>query len=258
METRILVAPGDGTTVLESQLPPEEPYAGWVWVDVLVCDADLEELVDLTAGLRLDAVALRDAVDDIDLPKVDDFGHHLLVILHGLRDDRVETYELDCFAAERHLVTVRRLPSPALEALWSQIQERPELALGGVDELVARLADVLTRRLLAVVDAFDERVDGLVEKALGADPHLLAELTAVRGDLAAVRRVVHPQREVLDLLRRSTSPLVGDAGRRRFSDVFDVASRTAQGLDAGRSALAEISMPIEVRKPARRPMSPRS
>jgi hypothetical protein len=28
-----------------------------------------------------DAVAIRDAVDEFDLAKVDDFGHHLLVIL---------------------------------------------------------------------------------------------------------------------------------------------------------------------------------
>jgi Mg2+ and Co2+ transporter CorA len=69
---------------------------------------------------------------------------------------------------------------------------------------------------------------------------LVAELTAVRADLSAVRRVVHPQREVLDLVRHSSSPLLGEAGRRRFSDVFDVASRAAQNLDAARSELAEI------------------
>ena len=41
------------------------------------------------------------------------------------------------------------------------------------------------------------------------------------------------------MLRHSTSDLVSDAGRRRFSDVFDVASRLAAGLDEARSALAE-------------------
>lgn len=200
----------------------------------------MEELVALTTGLQFDALAVRDAIDDLDLPKVDDFGHHLLVILHGLRDDRVETYELDCFVTERHLVTVRRLPSPALDALWARLQESSELATGGVDQLVARLADVLTRRLLSVLDAFDDRVDELIDKALTADAELLAELTAVRTDLSAMRRVVYPQRETLDVLRHTTSPLISDAGRRRFSDVFDVASRTAQGLDAARTALAEI------------------
>lgn len=118
--------------------------------------------------------------------------------------------------------------------------ESPGLAAGGVDTLVARLADVLTRRLLSVLNEFDARVDDLIGQALAADPQFLSDLTAVRADLAAVRRVVHPQREVLDVLRLSTSPLITSAGRRRFSDVFDVAARTAQGLDAARASLAEI------------------
>jgi len=240
MQTRILIASGDGAAAPASQNPDWDRGEGWVWIDILAGDTDIDDLLELTTTLRFDAMAVRDAVEDFDLPKLDDFGHHLLMILHGLRDDAIDTYELDCFIAKHHLVTVRRHPSPALEALWSRTQVSPELALGGADELAARLADVLTRRLLAVVDTFDEHVDGLVDKALSADSLLLADLTAVRSDLATIRRVVHPQREVLDLLRRSTSRLISDAGRRRFSDVFDVASRATLGLDAARGALADI------------------
>jgi magnesium transporter len=240
VETRVLRSAGDGIVTLESRLPAEDVVAGWVWVDVLADDADIGELTALTAGLRLDPLAMRDAVGDFDLPKVDDFGHHLLVVLHGLREDRVGTYKVDCFVTGHHLLTVRRLPSPALDALWNRVQASRELATGGVDELLARLADVLTRRLLSVLDAFDDRVDDLVDQALGAGAELVADLTAVRTDLSAVRRVVHPQREALDLLRHSTSPLISDAGLRRFSDVFDLASRAAHGLDAARTALAEI------------------
>ena len=230
----------DGTTTVESEWRTGDPDDGWEWADVIVRGGDVEELTDLIGALRFDALSVRDAVADRDLPKVDDFGHHLLVVLHGLRDDLVETYEVDCFVTARHVVTVRRFPSPALDALWDRMQESPELAAGGVDTLVDRLADVLTRRLLSVLNEFDARVDDLIGQALAADPRLLSELTAVRTDLAAVRRVVHPQREALDLLRHSTSPLISAAGRRRFSDVFDVAARTAQGLDAARASLAEI------------------
>lgn len=230
----------DGTIRLEPQLPSEAVHQGWIWVDVLVGDEDTAELVELTTGLELDGLAVLDAVDDFDLPKLDDFGHHLLVILHGLRDDRVQSYEVDCFLTSRYLVTVRRSHSPALDALWDRVVDSPGLAGGSVDELLARLADVLTRRLLAVMDAFDARTEDLVHKALEAHPDLVAELTAVRSDLSAIRRVVHPQREVLDLVRHSPSPLITDAGRRRFSDVFDVASRASQDLDGARGSLAEI------------------
>jgi magnesium transporter len=161
------------------------------------------------------------------------------MVLHGLRDDRVETYELDCFLTDDTLVTIHTTPSPAAEALWEIMQTHPELADGGCSELAARLADGLCRRLLSVVDAFDARVEELIEQALVADPDLLADFAAVRSDVAAVRRVVHPQQEALDLLRTSPSALISGGARRRFSDVFDVAARTASGLDSARSALAD-------------------
>jgi magnesium transporter len=93
---------------------------------------------------------------------------------------------------------------------------------------------------MSVLDAFEDRVEELIDAALTADAGFLQDLMAVRVDLAAIRRAAYPQREVLDLLRHSVSPLIGGAGRRRFSDVFDVASRATVGLDAARTALAEI------------------
>ncbi len=215
------------------------PESGWVWIDVTAGRDDHDELAELVEQMGLDALAVRDAVEDVDLPKVDDFGTFVLVVLHALAEDRIETYELDCFLSERRLVTVHDQRSPSVDVLWEGVLCRPELARGGPDEALARLADVATRRLVSVLDVFDDRNDELIDLALNADADFLIEITAVRADLAELRRAVHPQREVLDILRHSTTPLVSDLGRRRFSDVFDTASRVAQGVDGARTALAE-------------------
>ena len=215
------------------------PDAGWVWIDITAGRDDHDELAELVEQMGLDALAVRDAVEDVDLPKVDDFGTFMLVVLHALSEERVETYELDCFLSERRLVTIHEQRSPSVDALWEGVLSRPELASGGPDEALARLADVATRRLVCVLDVFDDRNEELIERALTADADFLMEITAVRADLAALRRAVHPQREALDILRHSISALISDPGRRRFSDVFDTATRAAQGVDGARTALAE-------------------
>ena len=211
---------------------------GWAWIDVTVDPGDDERGLE-SIGLRLDPIAVHDAIHDSDLPKVDDFVDQLLIVLHGLRDDRVETYEVDCFVTPNLFVTFHAPGAPAIDSLFSGVQQHAELAVGGCSDLAARLADGLTRRLLAVIDAFDDRTDGLIAQALVADSSLLADVTAVRADLSKIRRSVTPQREALDLLRTSDSRLITDSAQRRFSDVFDVASRAAAGLDAARTALAE-------------------
>ena len=236
---RTLVADGTGRVEAIGKRPESVPPGGWVWIDVLAGEADLPELLELAEPTGLDLLAVRDAVLDIDMPKADDFGDHLLVVLHSLSQGAVSTYEVDCFLTRTRLITIHAVESETIDALWAQAQSRTDLGRVHVDELLGVLADLMTRSLLAVLEAFDDRVEELNGKSLSADPTLLEDLTAVRTDLKGVRRVVHPLREALDVLRHSSSVLVSERGRRRFSDVFDVASRLADGLDEARSAIAE-------------------
>ena len=157
MDLRILRYTGDGVAAPTDDVAP--PDGGWVWVDVRVDPDDRNALRAIAEELGLDSLSVVDAIEDVDLPKVDDFGDQVLLVLHGLRDDAIATYEVDCFLQPGRLTTVRVAPSPSVDRLFRELQRRPELARGGADELAARLSDLLTRRLLAVVDAFDERVE---------------------------------------------------------------------------------------------------
>lgn len=239
MEIRALECARQHTAVVAAIDADPGDDISWRWIDITVEPGDTSELIAFTDPFELDLLAVRYAMHEGDLPKTEDFGTSILVILHGLADDRVATYEVTCFLVERALITVRRRPSAAVEVLWREVQERVELTSGGPDELLARLANVLTRRFIAVLDVFDDRIEHLIELALAADGELIREVTTVRRDLAALRRAIHPQREALDLLRVSTSPLVSHAGRRRYADVFDVATRVTSGIDAARTALTE-------------------
>lgn len=230
---------GDGPASPLLHVSVEPPAEGWTWLDILVGDEDSAEIMALAETLGLDVLAMQAAIEDTDLPKVDDFGHHLLVVLHGLRGDAIATYQLHCFLTDRQLLTVRRERSDRLDALWTEVQIRPDLARGGADELLGRLADVLNRQLRFVLRVCQNHLDDLVDRALVADDRLLEEVTEVRRRLVQIRHVVHSQREALHELRTSTSNLISNSGRRRFSDVFDVASGVEHELESARTVLAE-------------------
>ena len=239
MEIRAIeCARGESAAPADIAVAPADGVA-WRWIDLRVEPGDRAALVAFVAPFDLDPLAVRYAMTEGDLPKTEDFGASLLVILHGLAEDRVATYEVDCFLLDGVLLTVHRHRSPAIDALWSEVQERAELTSGGADELLARLANVLTRRLVSILDVFDDRIEQLIELALDADGRLIREVTTTRRELAAVRRAIQPQREALDLLRVSTSPLITRAGQRRYADVFEVATRVGSGIDAARTALTE-------------------
>ena len=130
-----------------AEVEPTDAVAGadWMWIDITAGPQDAEALTDLAEQLGLDGLAVRDAVEDVDLPKVDDFGSFMLVVLHALSEERIETYELDCFLSERRLITIHEQRSPSVDVLWEGVRCRPQLASGRADEALARLADVATR-----------------------------------------------------------------------------------------------------------------
>ena len=165
----------DGQLIVTHDFDGEMPE-GWAWIDV-ERESDDEGSPDWFARLGFDELATHDAFNELDHPKFDDFGDHALLVLHGLRsNERVETYELDCFITPHALVTVHRGPSVAVEALRVAAMSHPALLAGGSGEVAARLADGVTRRILAIVDAFDVRVDAMIEQALVADRQLLNDV----------------------------------------------------------------------------------
>ena len=214
---------------------------GWRWIDVEPSEPS-NDIDDVVAALQLDSLAVRGALEDTDVGKVDDFGHHLLVVIHGLTSDAdgpMSTAQIDCFVTADALVTVRSADSTALDRLWDELQRSPDLGAGGPDELLARLIDVVTRRLVSIVDLLDDQLDSVVDRALRAHPRTVAEITGLRSELGVIRRIARPQREVLRELRRNESHLISDAGRRRFADAYDVGERLIHGLDATRAGLAD-------------------
>lgn len=212
----------------------------WTWIDISFAnEEDVSELLEAAEWLELDPVAVRDAIEDRDLPKLDDFGASLLLVLNGLKEEKIETYEVDCFLTERLLLTIHEGDSPAIAAFGAQLTASPQLSGGAVDELLARLADVFNRRLLSVVHAFDDVADDLLLDAVAGEASLLPDLVAVRRDIAAIRRSMQPQLEAMSDAIASDSHLISDAGRRRFSDARDVALRAIVGLDSARAVMAE-------------------
>lgn len=240
MHARILTRGSEaGTPAAPASTIERSTPGGWVWIDIDVGSSDAAAVAEYLESLDLDLLSIADAVHDEDLPKVDDFGDSMLVVLHGLRSDEVDTAEVDCFITDGTLVTVHGAEAPGIDVLWAEVQANAALASGTVDVLLARVADVLTRRLMGVLAEFEDMVDDLIEMALTADARTIGEVTAIRADLTAIRRVVNPQREILDVLRSSPSTLITDEGRRRFSDVFDLADRISAELQVARGVLSE-------------------
>lgn len=212
--------------------------SGWVWVDADTSNS--AELVELGEQLGLDSLAMFDAVSDIDLAKVDDFGEHLLIVLHGLSEEsteEIQTYELDIFLTQNALITVRSGNSRTIDHLWNEVRHSHELKDAGPDVVAARIASTIMKRWASIVTSFDEQLDDLVERALEADKTVLRDVTFLRTELSTVRKTLRPQLETLAELRHASSPLIGQQSQRRYADAFDTSTRIEHAIEGIRVEL---------------------
>lgn len=201
-----------------------------VWVDVYDPENDNgerpEALRILQDVFRFHPLAIEDALLETHVPKVDDWGAYLYIVLHAVHfehgKEHLETRELDIFVGPNYLVTYRTQEIRALEQQWRVTQRDARHTRRGVDYLLYELCDAIATDYLPVMDKMDEAVDILQDEVFErTDGQLVERIFRLKRAVLDLRRVLSPQREVLNKLSRGDFAVIDERDRVYFRDVYD-------------------------------------
>lgn len=211
-----------------------------LWLDIL--DPTPDELRLVGQEFALHPLALEDISTQGQRPKVDSYADHLFLVFYGLVLDgvRLRTYEVHMFIGRTYLVTLHREPCSAIEAVARRWQAHTvENGYHGVSLLVYALLDAIVDEYFPIIDDIADRVDQLEDRIFDtADRGSQAEIFRIKKDLLAVRRIVGPQRDALNILLRRDGPLVDAETIVYFQAVYDNLLRTIDAIDTYRDLLA--------------------
>ena len=212
-----------------------------VWADL--CTPDAAELDKLADELGLDALAVEDALERHERPKVDRYPSHFFTTTYGLRNDAdgsVHTAKVSAFVLPRALVTVRAADFD-VEAVVRSWDDNPELLQYGEKALLYGMLDVVVDGHLAVVQALDDRIEDVEDQLFDEQPRS-AELQRttyrLRRDITKIRKVVVPMRDVADVLLRHTER-TGELGE-RYRDLHDHVTRVTEWTDSLRDMVTTV------------------
>lgn len=213
------------------------PETGWVWLDVE--SDDVAEITEIGTALGFDPLSIEDVVTDM-LPKIDIYDDYRYLVCHGLQfeDDRIGTIEFDLFISERMLVTFRPGDIHGISWVSDRLESASLDGLGSPAELAARVLEAGSRRFLNLIDALEERIEELEDRAMQADNAVIGAAQALRRDVIVLRRVFGPQRDVLQ--RLGFDETLTSRARRAFADVFDHHFRFVESLDSARALIGSI------------------
>jgi magnesium transporter len=223
----------DGRTTETADLDPAwlRPGSGvYVWADVVEPSEADGRILRSVFGIHELAVA--DALQESQHPKIESYEGYLYAVLHGINFQAethvFDTHDTDFFLAPGFLVTVHDGRRRSI-AHVSTLCDRNDLVLGeGPVGLMHRIVDTMVDHYRPEVDKLEERLDAVEEEVLESNRDgLTGDILAVKRDIASLRRVVIPQRDVISRLSRREFPIVDQEMAYRFRDVYDQFVRMA-------------------------------
>ncbi|MET8850993.1 magnesium transporter CorA family protein [Amycolatopsis sp. NPDC004625] len=216
-----------------------------VWVDL--CAPSEADLAELAGELGLHRLAVEDAVQEHQRPKLDRYAEHAFLTAYAVRFDAeagdLATAELAVFVTPQAVVTVRKDDGFDIEAVVRRWDENTELAKSGVPFLVHGLLDFVVDGQYEAVQALDEEVEALEDFVFDERPDqsvLQRRSFRLRKSLTRLRKVVLPMREVISSLMRPDLRLADELTRPYFEDVHDHARQAAEQTESLREQVTTI------------------
>lgn len=239
---RILYTPDQGQTVealdIEGLDGAVQDESGLVWVDFSQEESDVSQAI-LEKTFAFHPLAIDDTINEVHLPKVDDWGAYLYLVLRGIRYDAqsgaLSLPELDVFLGPNYLVSFHHGPVRAAERLWELCRKDTRLLSFGPAYLLYRLLDELIVDYMAAVDELEDELGELEDRVLERpDVAFQERILRLKRIVLRLRRVVTLQREVFGQLARGQHRVVGETDRLYFRDVYDHMVRLYELVDGAR------------------------
>jgi magnesium transporter len=216
------------TSIDRSWLDPAGGAA--VWVDLAA--PSIPESLVLTDTFAFHPLSVEDAMALKEYPKAEAYAGYLYVILHGI-DFRAEehffaTHDVDFFLGPNYLVTVHDGTSRSIVALRDHCPRNSKILGEGPVGLFHRIVDAMVDHYRPEVEELANRLDELEQEVFdNPRPELVREILEEKQDVASLRRVILPQRDVIGRLARRDFVDITTEMSFRFRDVYDQLVRIA-------------------------------
>jgi magnesium transporter len=239
-----------------------------VWLDIE--DPGDDDIRLLREEFEFHPLAIEDATRAHERPKVDAYEHAILQHPLGPDDepapepvdgsqpgrqayyfvvfyeaefdteqDRVKTEAINMFIGRNFLVTVHRGPTHNVQSTLAR-WKTPGSPLGNtIGALVHTFLDAIVDDYFPLMDRVADRVEELEDSIFERfNERAIQSIFGLKKDLLAMRRIVAPERDVLNVLLRRELPIFQPEDVAYLQDVYDHIVRVTDNIDTYRDLLS--------------------
>jgi magnesium transporter len=213
-----------------------------LWIDVP--DPSDDDLALLREEFGFHPLAIEDATQFRQRPKVDLYEGYIFLVFYCIdrihHGDPLATRQIGFFIGTNYVVTLHQ---GEIELL-GEIRHRWEQNLKSIRH---HDAGILTYTILdAIVDEYFPLIDHLAEEIEGVEANLFdrfdkgaqRRIFRLKKELFSIRRIVAPERDVLNVLVRRDTPIFSETAIIYLQDVYDHIIRVTEAIDMYRDLMS--------------------
>lgn len=211
------------------------------WIDIGgLRDTDL--IHKIGNKFKLHALALEDAVNTHQRPKVDVYHDHVFVVAHAHLPDANESLQVALFLGSNFVISFHESNRDCFATVRKRISaSQGRIRDCGADYLLYVLLDMIVDGYFPALEHHGERLDALDNQIYArTEQNLIDEIHSVRTELLTMRRSIWPLRDAINTLIRGPSDFISTETGLYLRDCYDHTIQLIDVMEADRELCADL------------------
>jgi magnesium transporter len=212
----------------------------FVWVALK--DPEPAELEQMQAEFGLHELAVEDAHNGHQRPKIEEYGDSLFAVVHTVElvDGELSLGELDIFVEENYVLSVRNRSRQGFLGVRARCEHEPQLLKQGSAFVFYALMDAVVDRYFPVLDSIETELETIEDRIFtkGSERANIERLYQLKRKVLVLKHAVTPLMESVSKLHGGRVPRICINTQEYFRDVYDHLYRINTTIDAIRDTIA--------------------
>ncbi|HET7588499.1 MAG TPA: magnesium/cobalt transporter CorA [Gammaproteobacteria bacterium] len=221
--------------------PPRAGFITWIHIQGTPTAALMEQLGD---RYELHPLALEDVINAGQRTKFDIYDNHYFIVANYLTRndaDHLTAEQVSLFLGDGFVISVHEGPHDICDPVRTRLRAKKTLRTSGPDYLTYALLDLVVDNGFPLLEAMSERLEGIEDEVLDNPANdSLDRIHVVRRELSFMRRMLWPQREIVNSLARDAEDRITATTRFYFRDVYDHTVQILELIESYRESAASL------------------
>lgn len=232
-------------TTLQVDGQPRDSLAKGTFDWVGLADPTAAEMELVRAQFGLHSLAIEDALNPTQMPKLETYGPQLFIIAWTAavqEGENIAYGQTAIFLGPDFVVTVRLGSARAHSELRTRLESDADRLVEGPDYVAHAILDFIVDGFQPILENYEDSVQAMEERAIDTfpEPSTIRRIFRLRRQFRRFIRIVGPMEEVCERLTYTDLPVIDPSARIWFRDVLDHVRRTLARINGLRDTLASI------------------